>query len=63
MPRAKEDDKGSAVDCDIRDIDIVEPELERGAESAALTVIGATVFGGIVWAVLGQTKAEGVLRR
>ncbi|WPT11315.1 Thylakoid membrane protein TERC [Picochlorum sp. SENEW3] len=54
--RAKDEDKRSAVD--IREIDIVEPEFERGAESAALTVIGATVFGGIVWAVLGQTKAE-----
>lgn len=60
VSRAEEEDKRSALDRGIREIDIVEPEFEQGAESAALTVIGATVFGGLVWAVLGRTKAEGV---
>jgi hypothetical protein len=44
---------------EIRKIEIVEPEVERKAESAALTVAAAVAFGAGIWAVLGRTKAEG----
>lgn len=44
---------------EIKRIEIAEPEAERKAESAALTVGAAVAFGAGIWAVLGRTKAEG----
>ena len=40
-------------------VEVGEPALERGAENAALTVASAAGFGGLVWLILGKTKAEG----
>ena len=44
---------------EIKRIEVDEPELEAGAESAALTVAAATAFGAGIWAILGKAKGEG----
>lgn len=44
---------------EIEMIEVDEPLLEKGAETAALTVAGSAAFGALIWAVLGKTKAEG----
>jgi len=44
---------------EIKILEVDEPELEEGAENAALTVGLAMAFGAAVWAVLGKTKGEG----
>ena len=49
----------SPTEDDLTRLEISEPELERGAEQAAATVAASTVFGGIVWALLGASKGEG----
>jgi hypothetical protein len=57
---SERDDGGqSPSENDLTRLEISEPELERGAEQAAATVVASTVFGGIVWAVLGASKGEG----
>ena len=44
---------------EIEMIEVDEPLLEKGAETAALTVAGSAAFGAVIWAVWGKTKAEG----
>jgi TerC family integral membrane protein len=43
---------------EVQRLELEEPAFEAGAESAALTVAAASVFGAGIWAVLGKTKAE-----
>lgn len=52
---------GSSSEDELERIEVLEPEIESGAENAALTVIASTAFGALIWAVLGKTKAEGEL--
>ena len=55
-------DRDSSDEYELSKLEIQEPAFEQGAEQAALSVIGATVFGAILWGVLGPTKGEGVFR-
>lgn len=43
---------------EIQKLEVLEPEMEQSAESAALPVAAAVVFGAGIWAVLGHAKAE-----
>lgn len=62
VPRAtSKDSKTSSSDPSIdriTELEIVEPEVERDAEQAALAVGAATLFGAGVWAVLGPVKGQ-----
>ena len=58
------DDASASIDeakliKEIQKIEVLEPEVEERAESAALIVAAAAVFGAGIWAVLGKAKAEG----
>lgn len=55
-------DNGASEEYQLRKLEIQEPAIERGAEQAALSVMAATVFGAILWGVLGSTKGEGVFQ-
>lgn len=57
--RAKFEPSRSNQESEIEMIEVDEPLLEKGAETAALTVAGSAAFGALIWAVLGKTKAEG----
>lgn len=54
--RAKKD-RDTEVEL-ITELEVVEPEVERDAEQALLSVGAATLFGAGVWAVLGSAKGE-----
>ena len=57
--RAKFEPTRRNQESEIEMIEVDEPLLEKGAETAALTVAGSAAFGALIWAVLGKTKAEG----
>lgn len=50
----------SSDEYELEKLEIQEPAIEQGAEQAALSVIAATIFGAILWGVLGSTKGEGM---
>ena len=57
VPRAKRDGRDADVEL-ITELEVIEPEVERDAEQALLSVGAAVLFGAGVWAVLGPSKGE-----
>ena len=57
VSRAKPDGRDADVEL-ITELEVIEPEVERDAEQALLSVGAAALFGAGVWGVLGPSKGE-----
>jgi TerC family integral membrane protein len=57
VSRAKRDGGDADVEL-ITELEVIEPEVERDAEQALLSVGAAALFGAGVWGVLGPSKGE-----